>query len=280
MNNEYQSEIHEKNLSFEKYEIEELYERHLKNHQILLDDECICQNHPIFKNQLSYLHQKALCISSQYYSELYYSSNPKIFTDDIKSIKNLICLGSLAGYDQFEQGGNVFYTEEEKILEPKTFYCYLCDNCVKTSRIKSEIIQTLRRPIENLLREIENLPKIGEGWTSEVTLRNYINEVLSSHNLECKFHYRPPFLEGLELDLYFEYKGFKIGIEYQGQQHFKPIDFFGGKKAYNKLVERDKKKQELCKSHNIKLIYFNFDEPLNKDFIISKLEKQLSISFT
>jgi len=269
-------EKYESSLSFEESEIEELYDRHIKNNKILLSDDCICQNQSIFEKRLSYLHQKALCISSQFYLELYFSSNPKIFTDAIKNISNLKCLG---GYEQFKKGGNFFFTEEEKILTPKQFFCYYCNNCFKTAKIKNEIIRILRKPIENILREKENLPKIGEGWTSEVTLRNYLNEILSSHNLECKFHYHPPFLKGLELDLFFEYKKNKIGIEYQGEQHFKPIEFFGGKKAFTKLIERDKKKKKLCKENNIKLIYFNFDEPLNKDFIINKLEKELSISF-
>ena len=102
MNSDINYEKYESSLSFEQFEIERLYERHIKNNIILLKDDCICQNQSTFKNQLSYLFQKALCISSQYYLELYFSSNPKVFTDDIKKIKNLICLGSLGGYEQFE----------------------------------------------------------------------------------------------------------------------------------------------------------------------------------
>ena len=317
MNSNINYEKYEPNLSFEQFEIEKLYERHLKNNKILINIDCICQDSSHFKNRLTYLFQKASCIALQYYSELFYSNNPNIFSDNIKLIKNLKCQGEVVknkllerlktdnetnqksynsdeetDIEKFEiesinnlckqhiKGGDEFYTEKNKnILTPKIIYCYCCDNCYEISKTEKEINEIIRRHIENILREIENLPKIGEGWTSEVTLRNHINEILSSYNLECIFHYRPSFLEGLELDLFFEYKENKIGIEYQGEQHFKPIDFFGGKKAFVKLIERDKKKKKLCQANNIRLIYFNFDEPLNKDFIVTKLEKELSISF-
>ena len=48
-----------------------------------------------------------------------------------------------------------------------------------------------------------------------------------------------------------------IAIECQGIQHFKPIEAFGGDKTYNDTVERDKVKLELCKRHNVPLIYYD-----------------------
>lgn len=52
---------------------------------------------------------------------------------------------------------------------------------------------------------------------------------------------------------------YNIGIEYQGEQHFEAIDFFGGEKALIKTQERDQRKRELCKEHGIKLFYFSYD---------------------
>lgn len=43
-------------------------------------------------------------------------------------------------------------------------------------------------------------------------------------------------------------------IEYDGQQHFYPIEAWGGKKSYLENVERDKIKDNYCNSHNIKLL--------------------------
>lgn len=36
---------------------------------------------------------------------------------------------------------------------------------------------------------------------------------------------------------------YNIAIECQGIQHYQPIEFFGGKKAYNDLIRRDKLKK-------------------------------------
>ena len=44
-------------------------------------------------------------------------------------------------------------------------------------------------------------------------------------------------------------------IEYQGKQHFEPVEFFGGQEHFQKQVIRDKLKQELSAKNKIKLIY-------------------------
>ena len=58
----------------------------------------------------------------------------------------------------------------------------------------------------------------------------------------------------LYLDFYLP--EYNVVIECQGIQHFKPIDFFGGIKKFEKNSERDKLKYKLCKEHGIKIYYF------------------------
>ena len=43
-------------------------------------------------------------------------------------------------------------------------------------------------------------------------------------------------------------------IEYDGLQHDKPIDFFGGKKAYENTILRDNIKNQYCADNNITLL--------------------------
>ena len=45
-----------------------------------------------------------------------------------------------------------------------------------------------------------------------------------------------------------------ILIEYDGAQHTRPVDFFGGEKHYKRRVCNDNIKNEYCKAYNIKLI--------------------------
>lgn len=50
---------------------------------------------------------------------------------------------------------------------------------------------------------------------------------------------------------------YNVAIECQGAQHFKPINLFGGENFFNDTLIRDKIKHDLCKEHNIELLYFS-----------------------
>ena len=49
------------------------------------------------------------------------------------------------------------------------------------------------------------------------------------------------------------YHPYKL-IEYDGIQHYKPVQWFGGEKAFNKLQLNDKVKNEYAKKHNLPLV--------------------------
>ena len=66
--------------------------------------------------------------------------------------------------------------------------------------------------------------------------------------------------------------GLNIAIEYQGKQHFEPVDFFGGEEGYKKTVERDKLKRKLSEENGIKLVYINYWEDVTIDLIKEKIE--------
>lgn len=61
-------------------------------------------------------------------------------------------------------------------------------------------------------------------------------------------------------------------IEYQGEQHYKPIDYFGGEKNYKMQQKRDNIKRDYCKHNKIKLLeipYFkDVEEELNNFLFI------------
>jgi hypothetical protein len=45
-----------------------------------------------------------------------------------------------------------------------------------------------------------------------------------------------------------------VAIEYQGLQHDKPVEYFGGKEAFKRNKERDQLKLKKCLNNNCKLI--------------------------
>ena len=63
------------------------------------------------------------------------------------------------------------------------------------------------------------------------------------------------FKRKLFLDFYLP--DYKIAIECQGGQHFKPVNLFGGETFFEKTLARDRSKRELCAKHGIKILYFS-----------------------
>ena len=108
-------------------------------------------------------------------------------------------------------------------------------------------IKNLLREAENLARDESGLQRIGEGWVSETLLYQQLKRAFD--DIEVVQHASPAFLGRQHYDVYFP--EYKIAVEYQGDQHFKPIDYFGGEKAYALGQERDKKKRELSRKNGV-----------------------------
>lgn len=124
------------------------------------------------------------------------------------------------------------------------------------------------REIENEVREIFGYPRIGERWISETLLYKMVQVFFPS--LEVVHHYRGKELEGLEIDIWIP--ELKVGIEYQGIQHFEVINHWGGEDGLKKRTENDKKKKKICKSLGYNLIEFRHNENLTEEKLRKKLE--------
>ena len=57
---------------------------------------------------------------------------------------------------------------------------------------------------------------------------------------------------------------YNLLIEYQGIQHFKSVDIFGGEEQFNIQQEHDKRKREYAKLHKIKLLEIKYNENINE----------------
>jgi len=154
---------------------------------------------------------------------------------------------------------------------------FLEDIHKKSKRIPSFIYFALICELKRIIRESENkcrkqhgVPPIGEGWVSETELyyqikNSFKNEIVISHA-------HPKWLGRQHLDIYFPEHN--IGIEYQGEQHYKAIDLFGGEKGLKHRKELDKKKYRLCKENNCNLIYVYPEYNYKKD-VLDKINEIL-----
>lgn len=88
-----------------------------------------------------------------------------------------------------------------------------------------------------------------------------INKILSENNIV--FHVEKKFDDcrnKLPLPFDFYLPDLNICIEYDGIQHFKPIDIFGGDDGFVQRCINDKIKNEYCEVHNIKLFRIKYDD--------------------
>ena len=74
------------------------------------------------------------------------------------------------------------------------------------------------------------------------------------------------------LDIYLPY--YNIAIEYQGAQHYRPVEFFGGVEAFEKTKERDQRKREKCAENNCALIYV--DEGYLFDDVVENIQQLIN----
>lgn len=103
-------------------------------------------------------------------------------------------------------------------------------------------------------------------WKSEYSLYLLVSEQYP----DTIYQFKDSWLNLQSLDIYIP--SLKIGIEYQGIQHFKAIEYFGGEEGFNELQQRDKLKKELCKKNKIKLIEWLYTEPITEVLLTEKIK--------
>jgi hypothetical protein len=122
--------------------------------------------------------------------------------------------------------------------------------------------------IENKTRQDFDFANIGSCWVSETKLYNIVCSLYPQR--ETFRHYRPEWLNRLELDIFIP--SLNLAFEYQGEQHFKPIDHWGGEAAYLKQRENDSIKARICQERGIDLLYVNYFDDFDEEFVKNMIE--------
>lgn len=152
------------------------------------------------------------------------------------------------------------------------------DDIIRENNLDEDTVQIMYKVIwkrfltarKCIFEEVKEAFKL-KRWINESILYNYVKELF--HNIIIYRNYRSPILEGLELDIYIPQ--YNIGIEYQGVQHEKEINCWGGKEGLLLRKEHDKRKAMLCEQNDIKLIYFWYYEDITIDLVMKRLEKYI-----
>ncbi len=126
------------------------------------------------------------------------------------------------------------------------------------SRMYRRACASLDKAIENLVRGEFGFRQVGDGWVSETQLYKVVCRLYPDR--EVLRRHRPTWLDGLELDIYVP--DLQLAFEYQGQQHFYPVQAWGGEEALHAVQARDARKIALCTEQGVRLIPIDYTEPL------------------
>ncbi len=81
----------------------------------------------------------------------------------------------------------------------------------------------------------------------------------------------PLWLAPQSLDIYVP--SLKLGIEYQGVQHYEQVEFFGGEKGLERRKQLDEKKRNLCKENGVTLLEWHYQDTITKPTLKKKLKE-------
>lgn len=102
------------------------------------------------------------------------------------------------------------------------------------------------------------------------TSADKIAEWLKDNGIEFVREKMFSWLNAQRLDFYLP--EYNMAIEYQGEQHFKPVKYFGGEKRFLDRKERDNRKKVLCNKNGIDILYVSFYKDAPETIIKQKEE--------
>lgn len=184
------------------------------------------------KNYDNLVNKKCKCVCHRY-NKLYETNVLNI--DNVLSKINQVCIKHNFTFIRFISSDGKYHNNKT-ILEIK------CNKCGE------HVFYTFNH--------FTNRKKIVCKYCTKSSLENQLKQKLITNNIKFeeqkKFNWLV-YKNKLSLDFYLP--DYNIAIECQGIQHFEPIDFFGGKEAFEAQKERDKIKAKLCESNGILLKY-------------------------
>lgn len=177
-----------------------------------------------------------------------------------------------------------------ELLEGAVYEDSICHFCVASSHGEESLIdwygdqiQTYFDPYVDLLIRGEKMdPRTADAeakrrlalsrWVREAELYRLVSKLFQSQKILREAS--PTWLGRQRLDIYLP--ELSLALEYQGEQHFRPIEVFGGAEAFAKNRERDERKRVLCKENGVTIVDIRFDESLTLGSLRLRLQRWLS----
>lgn len=144
---------------------------------------------------------------------------------------------------------NVFVPRMRAIVQPQIDY--------RSSLISNrKRWKSLRKKITI---EMEKRGELNITWKNEFAL--FL--LASKYFPDAEYQYKPEWLGLQSLDIFIPSRN--TGIEYQGKQHYEPVDYFGGESGFQETKRRDARKKELCELNGVKLIEWPYTKKVEQN---------------
>ena len=140
-------------------------------------------------------------------------------------------------------------------------------NYDKAEYIKNQIKVIITCPIHGDFTQTPNSHLSGAGcpYCNESKGEKEIVKFLNKHDINYVRQHK--FIDCrniLQLPFDFYIPSLRKCIEFDGKQHYEPMEFFGGVKAYEYLKNNDRIKSDYCEENYIDLIRIRYDQDVNK----------------
>lgn len=128
----------------------------------------------------------------------------------------------------------------------------------------------------NLLNMTSTCPVCAKSMSK---MERRVGQVLDDHNIAYINHHHFDDCIGAKLRLEFDYylPDYNIVIEYDGRQHFMPVDYFGGEEKFAIQQQYDRTKDEYCRDNGIGMIRIPYYEDNNFEQFLNTQLNQFNI---
>lgn len=195
-----------------------------------------------------------------------YGDSEPVLTSFVESIisKPRICHLCNDRVPSVDYGNAMYYSAfMQKYLPYYTLWCRKEEG--------RHLSETDYKQIENDLRESLGYPRIGNLGVSETVLFKIVEDVVTPRQVIRR--YRGKELCGLEIDIWIP--SLRLGIEYQGVQHYEVVEHWGSEEGLEKRIRNDARKRSLSKELGYGFIEFSHDDCLTEENVRRKLAKYL-----
>lgn len=224
-----------------------------------------CYNELLFQEKINSLKEECcsheldfISISNKRNVKLLCKNCGEIFTRDIYRLKNNYscpyCGGKKVSYRQFLNRLSAIHSDDFIILNAEDYKSlhinsilvkHKCGFCYKTSA-------------SNLLKN--NCPKCSK---KDSRGERQLMRIFDNNQISYIYQYK------VQIDNRYYYFDFFLPdintmIEYDGAQHYMPVEYFGGEQQFAKQKNIDNLKNDWCKNNNIQLIRISYSQDIKK----------------